>query len=420
MEEIEENRDVTPQGKQQHCQVTIVMAYSDDYSIGRLCESVNRAYASRYGHPFVSHVSPAEDILRIIHPKKHVTWYKIFLLRNLMRQALSDMGYSEEELLNIENGAHRFKDKRCDEEGPPRGESKIADREESSISLEETNQRPLPVMCGSENQQPLQYLFWVDGDAMFVHHDLSMDEFLEEAQYKDLIIAEDMHKLNPINAGVFLLRVCPWSLEFLESTWINQRYDATYYYEQSAMIKAIRNRKQGLYYIRPFHSFDGGPQDVKLFPNLAIFPLALFSSNNLMSAEESEIIVREYENNCCLNKKEGRSSSSVTKPSETESKDKIVANTVSEYHSCEENDTRKRPLFIFHAAGMRSKLNILKAVIIKYKLPCSLVGGEEWIDMSFHLARNNLGHVISYHYHGKPDQFIIEGRDQTTDMTLGT
>lgn len=279
------------------------MAYSCDYSIGLLCESVNRAYALKEGHHFVSDVLPCEDMLATISPKKHITWYKVYLLLREMKAIL---------------------------EGS-RGE----DFEEDD-----------------------QYLFWIDGDAVIINHTMSINTIIEMGEHREFIIAEDMHVGNPFNAGVFMMKVCSWSVQFLQDIWQSNKYDDVYFYEQSAMIKAVRLRRQGLTQVKPFHSYvPGGPSGVKIFPQMAVFPISIFSSNHIISLEDSLSILASSSNGTLL-------------PVEDE----------------------VDRLFVFHAAGMRLKLEAIKAVILKYHLPCEYLGQSLWKEMEFRLFRNSLGH----------------------------
>lgn len=141
--------------------VTLLMSYSTDYSIGRVCEAVNRQYGQRHGYELVSEVLPSEEMMTRIRPKKHCTWYKILLLMKWMEASLRQRKEEEEESLGSSSSSTRKR-----------------------------------------------YLMWVDGDALFVDHSRSLEEIISRGAEKDLIIAEDMHPSCPINAGVFLLSVC--------------------------------------------------------------------------------------------------------------------------------------------------------------------------------------------------------------------
>ena len=95
--------------------------------------------------------------LEKIKPKQHLTWYKIYFLQKLLE--------AEEK--------------------------------------KEKNMRS-------------SYVFWIDADALVIRQDVELGKILEMGKYKNLIIAEDTHTGNLLNAGVFAVRVCDWSKQFLE------------------------------------------------------------------------------------------------------------------------------------------------------------------------------------------------------------
>jgi hypothetical protein len=292
----------------------ILMAYSDDYTLGNLCEGINRSYAEQYSHEFLSVIRPCEEIFALIHPKKHVTWFKIYLLLDILQREMARMSESA------------------------------------------TN--------------TIKYLFWIDGDAIIINFDITLNDMISQGGGKELIIAEDIHPSCPINAGVFFLKVCPWSLEFLTEVWNLSKYDDVFYYEQSSMIKILRKQKEKLRCMGPFHSYlKNGPQSVKFFPHVAVFPLHLFSSNRCISYREALHLLQEIQEDDENDDEE-----------DTGEEEKLF-------------DQKHQNLFVFHAAGTRHKLKILKAIILKYQLPCSIeIGSEEWNHLTFRLNRNHLGH----------------------------
>lgn len=178
--------------------IMIVMAYSNDYVAGRVCESVNRDYAAKHGYVFHSVVASSAEMESDIHPKTHCTWYKIKLLRDL----LSD--------------AHR----------------------------------------AELTRQNVRYLVWIDADAVIVEHEKTLINLVEQVGAgRELVIGEDMHTGCLINAGVFALRVCAWSKRFLDKVWASSSYDNVFFYEQSAMIKCLKSSGEGMELVKPFHSF---------------------------------------------------------------------------------------------------------------------------------------------------------------------
>lgn len=68
-----------------HRGVLLFTAYTEDYSIGRLCDEVNRRYAAKHNYNYLSEVLLYEDMLAAIGPSKtHCTWFKVLLLTRLL------------------------------------------------------------------------------------------------------------------------------------------------------------------------------------------------------------------------------------------------------------------------------------------------------------------------------------------------
>lgn len=278
------------------CDITLVMAYSEDYTIGAVCERVNRLYAERHGYAFHSTRFRCDDVIPLLQPKLHFTWYKIYLLLQLL----------EERLLH----------------GPP-----------PSVPA---------------------YLFWVDADALVVQPERALEDFLSAGQFKDLIIAEDMHTGCLVNAGVFLVSVSAWSLAFLKEVWAVRRYDTVPFYEQSAITHVLKKGREGLEKLSPFHSYSpGGPQGVKAFPHVAVFPHTVLNSN--VGVEEKDLVTASL---CAA-----------------ERLPEVAAN-----------------LFIYHAAGRKNKLAYLKAALRIFGLQEMMQGVVDVEALDFRLVRTNQGH----------------------------
>jgi hypothetical protein len=201
-------------------QILIATAYTSDYSIGVLCEKVNRLYAAAHGYSFHSVVKPLCEVSQAIHPKKHCTWYKIVMLRQL---------FEDVAVLQL---------------------------------------------------RKVKYVMWIDADAIFANHTLTLEGVIERGGGRDLIIAEDMNTGCLLNAGVFMLRTTQWSRQLLDDVWNNDNYDDVCFYEQSALMRCLRVQKEGLEAVKPFHSYlPGAHHGVKLFPHTAVLPISEFNSN---------------------------------------------------------------------------------------------------------------------------------------------
>ena len=76
--------------------ILMITAFSEDYLVGHVCSAVNRSYAERHGYDFIearhtpsrraaprnahtAHMQEcfgAEEMLALIAPRKHLTWYR--------------------------------------------------------------------------------------------------------------------------------------------------------------------------------------------------------------------------------------------------------------------------------------------------------------------------------------------------------
>ena len=65
--------------------ILLFTAYTEDYTIGKLCDLVNSEYAKKNGYQYLSKVLSYDDMLQAIGPKKnHCTWFKVFMLRKFL------------------------------------------------------------------------------------------------------------------------------------------------------------------------------------------------------------------------------------------------------------------------------------------------------------------------------------------------
>ena len=202
------------------CKVLICMAFTEDYTIGKLCEHVNHHYAVLHEHEFLCEVMRYEDMMRLIAPRQFAGWYKALLLKRLLceqRQELQARG--------------------------------------------------------------ITHIMWIDADAIYIDHAARLDAFIARAEGRDLVIAEDSTPCCLLNTGVVLARVCDWCAQVWEEVWSSSRHFATLFYEQSALVTVLRRRHQGLEDVVPFHSFAGGPPGVKLFPQVCVLPCVEFNFN---------------------------------------------------------------------------------------------------------------------------------------------
>lgn len=194
-------------------EILVCMAYSKDYTIGNLCELVNREYASYHGYGFISVVMPYDDMMSIIHPRSHCAWFKAIFVSKLLQLCLGSESSS-----------------------PP-----------FSPYFE------IPTPCDGSvpaNFEQYQYIMWIDADAVVLNPSITLQSYLERGVF-DLWIGEDLGANSngsssccPINSGVFLVRVTEWSLSLWTEVWAGKaarRYHKVRYHEQSTLVKCLRN-----------------------------------------------------------------------------------------------------------------------------------------------------------------------------------
>jgi hypothetical protein len=127
--------------------ILLFTAYTEDYVIGNLCDTINKKYAARHGYEYVSQVLPYDDMLAEIGPdKQHCTWYKVLMMKNFL---------SEQMEMLIE--------------------------------------------------KQIQYLMWIDADAVVINDEIKVEDIIARGKNRDLIIAENMHSCCLLNAGVMMM-----------------------------------------------------------------------------------------------------------------------------------------------------------------------------------------------------------------------
>ena len=213
--------------------VAILTAYTTDYDIGYTCATVNRAYAKRHGYSFVCREHPpvcADDL-------RHPSWNKVSLVIECLRAILN-----------------------ADDQSP--------------VPLDTT------------------HLLWIDADAVVINHDKRFEELWADLPANiELLIGEDVTLASLINAGVFSIRVSPWSLALWEDVWSVSlgKYAWKGYFEQTCLVKQLEARGEGLEAMcttsttrrgeSPFHSWCGGPSGPKLFPHVCVLPRRCLNTN---------------------------------------------------------------------------------------------------------------------------------------------
>lgn len=87
-----------------------------------------------------------------------------------------------------------------------------------------------------EKDKSSEWFLWIDADALFMNHELKLENRIEPDC--NLIIT---HDVNGLNSGVFLIKNCDWSRNFLSIVWaIGDMIEDNHLAEQYSMAQAIQ------------------------------------------------------------------------------------------------------------------------------------------------------------------------------------
>ena len=206
----------------------VLTSFTDDYALGHFTEPFNRAYAERHGYEYICRVQPPSDWMTD-KSKRHPTWDKVELLLELLSGLL-------------------------------RGDGQ-------------------PCGCAADTT----HLLWVDADAVVLNHAISLDDLWAGVPSTvELLIGEDVTPTCLVNAGVLCVHVSEWSLRFwhdVNAAPASRKWFRSPQREQSALLKQLSVRGEGLDRLPPpFYSYLGGPQ-LKLFPHVAVLPRHALNTN---------------------------------------------------------------------------------------------------------------------------------------------
>lgn len=194
-------------------------------------------------------------------------------------------------------------------------------------------------MNNGDSINTVDWILWLDADAFVLNDNVLIEDLVVRGKYKDLIIAEDMHPHCSINCGVMLIKNSKWSQELWDDVWKYQRYNNVTYYEQSTLIRLLRTRQEGLYLIHPFHTYVDGCEDKgdKIFAHVAVFPHQDLNTW-------------------------------IGLPQQFYSADCLDFSPTALDHVTASQNSHCKPNFIFHAAGLKNKLQVIKAMTDIYNV----------------------------------------------------
>ena len=212
-------------------------------------------------------------------------------------------------------------------------------------------------------------------DAIFIKHSLPLESVINRCEGRELIIAEDMHPTCVINAGVFILRVGEWVKSLISDVWNEAtKFDKTFFYDQSALVRSLRMRHEGLESVKPFHSYTKPKSYIQMLSSQSTSINALVTStdNHQYCIDEEKVYKRvEYKHTEKMDKKaldhymEKRSTEVKLFP-HTAVLTHLDLNTNSGWKDVINNRPiclKNSPRFIFHAAGRCRKLKSIQAMI---------------------------------------------------------
>lgn len=177
--------------------------FDDKYDVGYLCAAVNAVYCRLWGHEFLPCVLDQES-MKCICEGRHFAWAKIALLRWFF--------------------------------GPS----------DCPIATRAAFERWLPESRRAALMADVDFLVWVDGDAMVLDHSIELCRFVEEDfASKSLVASEDMAWCDWINTGVLFVRTkCLWVASLWSDTWVGaeRRFHQAPFWDQSGFCQALLRR----------------------------------------------------------------------------------------------------------------------------------------------------------------------------------
>jgi hypothetical protein len=301
----------------------VCTAYTRNYTIGKLCAPINKAYCHQHGYHWIEESEyEYEAMLSAISPRSNCSWYKILLLKSLMCRLLAG---------------------------------------------EQLTQLP------AVDSTKIRYLMWIDADAVIVNSKRTLESIVEYSKAMELIISEDMNSTCRINAGIFLLKVCPWSLSLLEEVWMSERYFQVAHFDQAALERHLRLLLEGLEdKYDPFHSFiQGGTRGLKFFAHTCVLESRDFNTN-ISDDMDCSLVDRgslARKEGVKLSKRQRKLRRRLSRDCETREALSISPSDVGEDGLSIYVDSRYFAQFAFHVAGRRHKVDVLLGMLRSRGIP---------------------------------------------------
>jgi hypothetical protein len=215
--------------------VVVLMACSLDYLPSYLCIPPNRAWAARHGYAFQSLVSTKEEMLAAVHPRDHLTWFKVLEINRLLAE------------------------------------------------------EPETAAAAAAAATRWEWVVWIDADATVVLPDVSLDTLLQKHHVEgttDLIIGEDVSPSCKVNAGVMLIRNTEWSRRLWADVWACPRWRTKAFHEQSAVCRWLKANEPGFGTGTPWYSWDGAPNTGHRTEKTLVLPHPAINTNGGSAAHQ--------------------------------------------------------------------------------------------------------------------------------------
>ncbi|CAJ1444355.1 unnamed protein product [Effrenium voratum] len=202
----------------------VVTAFDVNYEVGFLCSTVNEAYCRQHGYGFLRLCVEAGQ-LRELSQGRHLAWAKVALLCHLLGEATHEAS--------------------CLASVPPATD--------------------------------VDYVVWVDADAMVLDQRQPLEAFVELAQAADFIIGEDMADTDLLNTGLMFFRSSDYCRRLARRWWIDS--DPHWHHElcwdQTGLCRLLE--AEGLGISKPWFSWCGGPRFKRFGSKIFVFDCGGFN-----------------------------------------------------------------------------------------------------------------------------------------------
>lgn len=150
------------------------------------------------------------------------------------------------------------------------------------------------------NSTSYKWIFWIDADALFMNFAQPLEDLIDE-QF-DFILTRDF---NNLNSGVFFLRNCDWSVQFLHDVYSQTQYINHMWWENMAIIvelKKLHNAdRTKVYPQREMNSYLANYQNIPIYqPGDFILHFAGERNKTILNTRLTEYAAKTVYERCTL------------------------------------------------------------------------------------------------------------------------